>query len=112
VSCSTLTDVLDQSGPESPLAATLATTGVSGTLRNRMLDTPAVGRVHGKTGSLRHVNALAGFAITETDRVYTFAIISNLADREFMPAIAGELQDELTLSLVTLPEVPVSPELE
>lgn len=112
ITCSTLTDVLDQGGPESPLAGTLATAGVSGTLRNRLIDTPGVGRVIGKTGSLRHVNALTGFARTDTDRVYTFAIISNLADREYMPAIAGELQDELMLSLVTLPEVPVSPELE
>jgi serine-type D-Ala-D-Ala carboxypeptidase/endopeptidase (penicillin-binding protein 4) len=112
VTCQALTDILDIAGPDSPLADTLAVAGVSGTFRNRLLETPAVGRVRVKTGSLRHVNTLAGFVDSENGRTYTFAIIANLPDGEFMPALAGELQDELALTLATLPDLEVSPDLE
>ena len=112
VTCQALTDILDIAGPDSPLADTLAVSGVSGTLRNRLLDTPAAGRVVAKTGSLRHVNTLAGYVVSENGRTYTFAIMANLPDGEFMPATAGELQDELALTLATLPDLEVTPDLE
>jgi D-alanyl-D-alanine carboxypeptidase/D-alanyl-D-alanine-endopeptidase (penicillin-binding protein 4) len=51
--------------------------GVDGTLANRFRGTPAEGHVHGKTGSLGHVNALAGYLDTmQGDRV-AFAIFAN-----------------------------------
>lgn len=112
VTCNALVDVLDVTGPDSPLAETLAVAGESGTLRARLVDTPAAGRVRGKTGSLRHVATLAGFVESDDGRTYTFAIMANLPDGEFMPPLATELQDELALSLATLPALEVTPDLE
>ena len=43
------------------LAGSLAVAGVSGTLEERMRDTPAAGRVLAKTGTLRGVSCYAGF---------------------------------------------------
>ncbi len=112
VTCHALVDVLDISGRHSPLAETLAVAGESGTLRSRLLDTPAAGRMRGKTGSLRHVATLAGFVDSENGRTYTFAIMSNVPDGEFVPPLAAELQDELALTLATLPDLEVTPDLE
>lgn len=110
--CQALTDLLDIAGYDSVLADTLAVAGESGTLRNRLVDTPAEGRMLAKTGSLRHVTALAGFVEADNDRVYTFAIMSNLSEGEFMPAAGGEVQDDLAVALATLPAVEVPSELE
>ena len=51
--------------------------GVDGTLRRRMKDTPAQGRVFAKTGSLRHVNALAGYVDAASGRRFALSIIVN-----------------------------------
>lgn len=112
VTCRTLTSTLDQAGPLSPLASTLAVAGESGTLRNRLVDSAVAGRVLAKTGSLRHVMALAGFAQSDAGPTYTFAIISNVADGVFIPDAAEQTQDELLTALVTMPPVEVTPELE
>ncbi len=112
VTCRSLASALDQAGPDSPLATTLAVAGQSGTLRNRLADTVVAGRVAAKTGSLRHVMALAGFAHSDNGETYSFAIISNVADGVFIPDSAEATQDELMTALVTMPEVQVTPDLE
>ena len=55
----------------------LPVTGKSGTLRKRLLDTPAEGRVKGKTGSLNGVISLAGTVDTIFDRSLSFAFVTN-----------------------------------
>ncbi len=62
LTCDLLTEVLDRAGPDSELAKLLPVAGENGTLRPRMRRTPAQGQVSAKTGTLDHVNALAGFA--------------------------------------------------
>ena len=44
------------------LYPTLPVSGVDGTLRNRMINTPAEYVIHAKTGTLRKVSTLAGYA--------------------------------------------------
>src|SRR6185503_11710164 len=51
--------------------------GVDGTLEQRMRGTPAQGRVVAKTGTIRHVNALDGYATTRSGERLAFAIIVN-----------------------------------
>jgi PBP4 family serine-type D-alanyl-D-alanine carboxypeptidase len=51
--------------------------GVDGTLENRMKGTPAQGRVVAKTGTIRHVNALAGYVTNRTGERLAFAVFVN-----------------------------------
>lgn len=51
--------------------------GVDGTLKRRMVGTKAQGRVFAKTGSLRHVNALAGYVDATSGRHFVISIIVN-----------------------------------
>ena len=57
--------------------ASLPVAGVDGTLKNRMKGTPAEGRVVAKTGTLRHVNALAGYLTTRSGERLVFYLASN-----------------------------------
>jgi D-alanyl-D-alanine carboxypeptidase/D-alanyl-D-alanine-endopeptidase (penicillin-binding protein 4) len=76
----------------------LPVAGVDGTLRNRFKGTSAEGRVRAKTGSLRHANALAGYATTRAGERLAFAIVVNhhtVPSREAVAAI-----DEIVRLLV------------
>ncbi len=58
--------------------STLAVSGGGdGTLRHRFRDRSVRGRVFAKTGSLDHVNSLAGYATAASGRNYVFAIVLN-----------------------------------
>jgi D-alanyl-D-alanine carboxypeptidase/D-alanyl-D-alanine-endopeptidase (penicillin-binding protein 4) len=51
--------------------------GKDGTLYNRMVDSPAAGRVYAKTGSLSHVSALSGYARRADGTWVVFALMAN-----------------------------------
>ena len=51
--------------------------GGDGTLRHRFRDRHVRGRVFAKTGSLDHVNSLAGYATAASGKNYVFAIVLN-----------------------------------
>ena len=55
----------------------LPVAGLDGTLEDRMKNTPAVGRIHAKTGSVEHVRTLSGFAETPSGRRLIFSFLSN-----------------------------------
>ena len=55
----------------------LPQSGMSGTLANRMKQTPAQGRVWAKTGSMSQVRSIAGYLTTLTDEPLVFAIVIN-----------------------------------
>ncbi len=50
---------------------------VGGTLRYRMVDTPAAGNLRGKTGTLTGVTALSGYVTDADGRELVFSMISN-----------------------------------
>lgn len=77
----------------------LAVAGVDGTLRHRMRGTPAEGRVLAKTGSLRLVNALAGYATHRTGDRLAFAVVFNNHTGGGTPAVAAI--DQIVNVLVT-----------
>ncbi|HTI69199.1 MAG TPA: D-alanyl-D-alanine carboxypeptidase/D-alanyl-D-alanine-endopeptidase [Candidatus Limnocylindria bacterium] len=51
--------------------------GIDGTLQKRFIDGPARGKVHAKTGSLRSIQALAGYVTTAGGQTVAFALYAN-----------------------------------
>ena len=103
VTCKLLTELLD-SGPHSiELKQSLPVTGKSGTLRKRLLDTPAEGLVRGKTGSLNGVISLAGTVDTIFDRSLSFAFVTNF---EGDKARIKYLHDQILLEMIRYPQGP------
>lgn len=57
--------------------SSLPVAGHDGTLKKRMLGTPAEGNVRAKTGTLRWVNALSGYVTTAAGERLAFSFIQN-----------------------------------
>lgn len=68
------------------LYAALPVAGVDGTLGDRFHHTALQGRVHAKTGSMEHVNALSGYMNLPGRRRLAFVIIGNHQPLKFTPA--------------------------
>lgn len=51
--------------------------GVDGTLRTRMVGTPAAGNIHGKTGTLEFVRSLSGYVTDAGSERLVFSILDN-----------------------------------
>ncbi len=77
--------------------AALPIAGVDGTLRLRMLGTPAAGRMRAKTGTLSGVSALAGYVQTAEGEPLAFAFLM----QNFVGASAPwrDLQDQMAVRL-------------
>ena len=80
VTCSLLVAALTRLPADSPIISSLAIAGRTGTLRKRLLNTPAAGKVKAKTGTLNSVNALVGFAETRSGMRVEFSMIENGTD--------------------------------
>ena len=76
----------------------LAVAAESGTLRRRLVGTPAAGRVRAKTGSIDGVSALAGFADGAT--TYSFAMVVTGLPPEIS---ARRVHDAVVLAAVAMP---------
>jgi D-alanyl-D-alanine carboxypeptidase/D-alanyl-D-alanine-endopeptidase (penicillin-binding protein 4) len=101
VTCQLISTLLIQHGPDSAVANGLPVAGQSGTLRKRLGDTPAEGRVRAKTGTLNTVFSLAGWATGSDDRPLAFTAILN-------GTVPGgvALLDELAVALAEYPQRP------
>lgn len=60
-----------------PFYTALPVSGVDGTLRGRMTDLPARGRVHAKTGTMTGISNLAGYVQTVDNKNFAFVIMFN-----------------------------------
>jgi D-alanyl-D-alanine carboxypeptidase/D-alanyl-D-alanine-endopeptidase (penicillin-binding protein 4) len=78
----------------------LPVAGVDGTLKRRMAGTKAQGRVFAKTGSIRHVNALAGYVDAISGRHLVFSIVVNHHTRPSREAT--QAMDDICALLVDL----------
>lgn len=81
VSPSQVVDLLTQASQDSlvlpSLMAALPIAGQDGTLRSRMVNSPAQGRLSAKTGSLSGVSCLSGFVTTLDGERLVFSIMMN-----------------------------------
>jgi serine-type D-Ala-D-Ala carboxypeptidase/endopeptidase (penicillin-binding protein 4) len=87
---------------EQPWATTfrsvLPVAGEDGTLMDRMKNTPAAGNVSAKTGSLTHVDSLAGYATSTRGAHLVFSLIVN--NHDMKPKAATDVIDALTVAMV------------
>lgn len=90
----TLLSAMDASADGPAFERSLATAGVSGTLRRRMRGTAAQGNCRAKTGTLTGISALAGYCDAPGGRL-AFAFIMNGVD----VAAARSRQDRMTATL-------------
>lgn len=68
---------------------------VGGTLRSRMIGTPAEGNVHGKTGSMTGVTSLSGSVTAADGRPLVFSVLFN----DFLSDSPDDLQDAIAVRL-------------
>lgn len=78
------------------LYPTLPISGVDGTLRNRMKGTPAYGKIHAKTGTLRKVSTLAGYTRAANGTNLAFCIfnqglLNSAEGRSFQDDVCNQL---------------------
>jgi D-alanyl-D-alanine carboxypeptidase/D-alanyl-D-alanine-endopeptidase (penicillin-binding protein 4) len=83
------------SGPE--FVSSLAIAGRDGTLRDRMEEGPASGRLRAKTGTLNQVSALSGYVRTQSGRRLAFSMLFNDTPRRGW--LYRPVQDELAHAL-------------
>jgi serine-type D-Ala-D-Ala carboxypeptidase/endopeptidase (penicillin-binding protein 4) len=108
-SCDLIVDALRRAGTTGVIAAGLPVAGKSGTLVNRMLGTPAVGRLHAKTGTLDGVVGLSGFVtptsssapVADLRQPVIFSIILNGASGSADQTLA----DSIGVALSKYPQV-------
>jgi D-alanyl-D-alanine carboxypeptidase/D-alanyl-D-alanine-endopeptidase (penicillin-binding protein 4) len=106
LSCGLLQVVLARAGPDGDLARGLPEAGRSGTLVRRFLDTPAVGRVRAKTGSLEGVVGLSGWAEGLDGSRLRFSLVANGLPSE---GVGAALQQRVAVAVAGWPRAP-SPE--
>jgi D-alanyl-D-alanine carboxypeptidase/D-alanyl-D-alanine-endopeptidase (penicillin-binding protein 4) len=78
---------------------TLPVAGVDGSLSERLVNSPAAGLVHAKTGTLSHVNALSGYGQTLSGKHFAFSIFCNNHDLPSSKVLAA--MDSIVQLLVT-----------
>ncbi len=71
---------------------------MDGTLKRRLRNTPATGRVLAKTGMLGHVTVLAGYATTQSGARLAFSIMVN--NHKLRGRRITRLIDRICLTLV------------
>lgn len=105
-----------------PLINGFPISGISGTLRNRFIETApdAVGLVKAKTGTLSNTTNLAGY-VESGDREYAFVIISDKHTktysvakriRDLVDRILGKIAAPFFPAVQPEPELEIVPELE
>ncbi|MBD0268728.1 MAG: D-alanyl-D-alanine carboxypeptidase/D-alanyl-D-alanine-endopeptidase, partial [Cyanobacteria bacterium Co-bin8] len=78
----------------------LAVAGVSGTLRNRLLDTPLEGNFYGKTGAVSGNVSLSGYMSSPSYQPLVVSILINNANQR--ASILRQIIDEMLLTLAQL----------
>lgn len=111
-SCDLLAADLNRLGPNSVVGRGLPLAGRTGTLADRMLNTPAAGRVVAKTGTLNNVVALSGFVLraprapvvpgSVLDQPLVFSLVL-----DGVPTVTAgrQLADRVAITLTRYPQI-------
>ncbi len=78
--------------------STLPVAGEDGTLSDRMKNTPGVGRIFAKTGTIGHGNAISGYATTLRGERLLFSILGN--NNNFHAQDANKVLDAICVAMV------------
>jgi len=103
LTCDALQATLARGGESGELGKLLPVSGRNGTLARRFIGTPAAGRIRAKTGALKGVNALSGWALTADGRSLQFALVANDLPNE---ATGTGLEDRVVSALALWPQAP------
>lgn len=112
VTCQLILATLQRSGPTGAIGLGLPIAGKTGTLFQRMIATPAAGRLRAKTGTLDGVSALSGFVLPPTGPLASatpsgsgvaFSLITNAAPNDDAGEALGDRVGEL---LAEFPQAP------
>ncbi|MED1204072.1 D-alanyl-D-alanine carboxypeptidase/D-alanyl-D-alanine-endopeptidase [Heyndrickxia acidicola] len=71
---------------------------LGGTLRNRLMQKEAAGRIRAKTGSLTGVSSLSGYAVSISGKRFIFSVMIN----NFIVPDIKSIEDKIALSLLNL----------
>jgi len=108
-SCNLIAATLRRDGTGGVIADGLPVAGKTGTLAHRMLGTPAVGRLHAKTGTLDDVVALSGFvnptAASAPTAQLRLPVIFSIILNGLPGYEAEDLADEIGVVLASYPKV-------
>lgn len=85
------------------LMASMPILTVDGTLKKRLVDSPAQGRAHLKTGSLDGVSAIGGYLINQHQQRFVVVMLVNHEKAGASKAAQDALIEYLTLSLPSSP---------
>ncbi|WP_414546006.1 D-alanyl-D-alanine carboxypeptidase/D-alanyl-D-alanine-endopeptidase [Nostoc sp. CCY0012] len=80
--------------------ASLPVAGVSGTLKNRLLDTSAVGNVQAKTGTMTGVVSLSGYVNAPNYEPLAFSMVVNHSEQP--ASVVRQAMDEIVFLLTQL----------
>lgn len=107
MTCAALVELLERSPINGDLKKGLAVAGRTGTLKEVLVDSPAAGKLLGKTGTLLNVKSLGGVMPVDADDEVVFALFLNgagWADQgNYRP-----LWEALASAIVTYPNGPSS----
>ena len=107
--CGLIMGVLRREGDDGWLSRGLPVAGRDGTLFDRLLGTPAVGKVRAKTGSLDNVAGLSGWVDGGRDHTLAFSLLANGLPRR--ASFGRAFTDRIALILASYPDVPSPEEL-
>jgi D-alanyl-D-alanine carboxypeptidase/D-alanyl-D-alanine-endopeptidase (penicillin-binding protein 4) len=115
-SCNLLVKALQRAGPTGTIGKGLPVAGKSGTLVDRMIGTPAQGRLIAKTGNLDNVVSLSGFVLPPAGNPATPALGEPLVFSLILNGppdpVAQELADKIGIALARYPSLPAMSLLE